>query len=231
VVIVPRSFFGALSGLIEELVMQIVIASGNEGKVRELTRLFEEPRISLVSMKSLVAPDYEVEETGHTFEENAWLKALCVCRLLGVPVIADDSGLEVDALQGRPGVHSARYGGLGATDEENNQLLLREMENISPPERGARFRCVLVLAVPCAGAGGQGGEPVRVARASGAVEGTILTAPQGTQGFGYDPLFCPQESPERTMAEMSPAQKNALSHRAIAAQALQPQLQAWLKNM
>lgn len=201
---------------------EIVLASSNEGKVRELTRLLCEPRIRLVSMKDLVSPGFEVEETGSTFEENAWLKALEVCRVTGLPALADDSGIEVDALGGRPGVYSARYAGVGAGDEANNQLLLRELGDTPVERRTARFRCVLAFAAP--GIGG----PSKVAIEAGVIEGRILFTPRGVNGFGYDPLFEPQRWPGFTTAEISPEQKNEISHRALAVRAMLPSLLRWL---
>lgn len=201
---------------------KIVLASGNPGKVKELARLFAEPRIELVSQKGLVPPGFEVEETGTTFEENAWLKALAVCEQTGLPALADDSGLEVDALGKRPGVYSARYAGVGATDEQNNALLLRELEGTKAEERTARFRCVLALAVPSP----EG--PRRIASASGAVEGRIIEKARGENGFGYDPLFEQFEWPGLTTAEISPEQKNRISHRGAAAKAILGSLREWL---
>lgn len=205
--------------------IEIVLASTNEGKVRELTRLFDEPRLRLVSMVGLVPRGFEVEETGSTFEENAWKKACEVCSATGLPALADDSGIEVDALGGRPGVYSARYAGVGAGDEANNRLLLRELGDTPVDLRTARFRCVLALAVP----GAQG--PQRVAVHAGVIEGRILTAPRGENGFGYDPLFEPVSFPGRTTAEITPDEKNEISHRAEAARALFPSLLRWLDEL
>lgn len=204
------------------MTIEIVLASTNQGKVRELTRLFDEPRLRLVSMSGLVPSGFEVDETGATFEENAWLKALEVCRATGRPALADDSGIEVDALGGRPGVYSARYAGVGASDQANNELLLQELGSAPREKRTARFRCVLAFAVP----GPQG--PIKLARAAGAIEGRILSAPRGENGFGYDPLFEPLRWPGRTTAEISPEEKNEISHRAEAARALLPALKSWL---
>lgn len=201
---------------------RIVLASGNQGKVKELSRLLAEPRIELVSQKGIVPSDFEVEETGVTFEENAWLKALAVCQETGLAALADDSGLEVDALGNRPGVYSARYAGVGATDEQNNALLLRELEGKGTEERTARFRCVLALAVP------DEKGPRRVACASGTIEGRIIEKPRGENGFGYDPLFEQFEWPGLTTAELAPEQKNRISHRGAAAEAILGSLREWL---
>ena len=205
------------------MTVEVVLASGNQGKLRELNRLFDEPRISVVGMKHLVPVRFEVDETGETFEENAWLKALGVCAETGKPALADDSGIEVDALGGRPGVYSARYAG-GAGDEANNALLLKELENVPDEERTGRFRCVLAFAAP-----GPDG-PRKVAVSSGAIEGRILRAPRGSNGFGYDPLFEQFTWPGLTTAEISPEQKNELSHRAKAARVILPSLVAWLEG-
>ena len=202
--------------------IDIVLASTNLGKVRELTRLFDEPRLRLVSKEGLVPPGFEVEETGSTFEENAWKKAREVCSATGLPALADDSGIEVDALGGRPGVYSARYAGVGAGDEANNQLLLRELRETPAELRTARFRCVLAFAAP----GAEG--PLRVAIHAGVIEGRILTTPRGENGFGYDPLFEPVRFPGWTTAEITPDEKNEISHRAEAARAMLPSLLHWL---
>jgi XTP/dITP diphosphohydrolase len=204
--------------------VEIVVASMNEKKAQELNRLCSEPRLHLVSMRAFVPPGFEVEETGATFEENAWLKALHVCEVTGMPALADDSGLEVDALGGRPGVYSARYARIGASDQENNQLLLRELSATPHEKRTARFRCVLAFAAP----GAQG--PVKVASVDGVVEGRIATEERGRNGFGYDPLFLPLEFPGRTTAEISPEEKDRISHRGAAARALLPRLIDWLRD-
>jgi len=203
---------------------RIVLASGNAGKVRELALLFNQPSLELVSMKELVPVAFEIDETGLTFADNAWLKALRVCAATNLPALADDSGLEVDALAGRPGVHSARYAGVGASDEANNALLLRELSGVEMALRTARFVAVLTLAVP-----GPDG-PLRVAQASGVLEGRIVEAPRGAGGFGYDVLFEASTEPGRTTAEVSLEQKNVISHRAQAARALVPALVAFLKS-
>ncbi|HSC87232.1 MAG TPA: RdgB/HAM1 family non-canonical purine NTP pyrophosphatase [Polyangiaceae bacterium] len=203
-------------------VRTVVLASGNEGKLRELERLLAEPRLQLVTMKSLVPPGFEVDETGATFAENAWLKALAVADVTGLPALADDSGLVVDALGGRPGVYSARYAGLGASDAANNELLLRELTGVPADRRGARFVAVLALATP----GADGAR--RVAEAQGVLEGRVVEAPRGTQGFGYDVVFEATERPGRTTAELSLDEKNEISHRARAARSLAPALSAFL---
>lgn len=201
---------------------RVVVASRNAGKVRELAVLFALPGLELVPMSALLPDSFEVEETGTTFEENAWLKALAVARATGEPALADDSGIEVDALGGRPGVYSARYAGVGASDADNNRLLLEELEGVVEERRTARFRSVLVLARPASP------EPERVSSASGVVEGRILRAPRGEGGFGYDPLFSTLELDGRTTAEATLEEKNRISHRGRAARALAPALARFL---
>ncbi|MCH2110231.1 MAG: RdgB/HAM1 family non-canonical purine NTP pyrophosphatase [Polyangiaceae bacterium] len=201
---------------------RVLMASGNLGKIRELESLFQDPRLELLSMKDFVPPGFDVEETGATFEANARLKAVAVCEATGLPALADDSGLEVDALGGRPGVYSARFAGPERDDGANNRRLVQELEGVPEAERGARFRCVLALATP-------GTDSVEVvALAAGACEGRIVTTPRGKNGFGYDPYFSPLSDPQRTTAEMSAVEKNRISHRALAAKELLPQLRRYL---
>lgn len=212
--------------------MRIVLASHNRGKLRELTALLVEPRIELSTLDELKLAELAIEETGETFEENARLKAEEVARLTGYPALADDSGLVVDALSGRPGVRSKRYASENATDAENNAHLLRELAGVPPAQRTARFCAVLALAVPIEGApSGSGVRDVRtVIVAEGALEGHIAEAPRGDNGFGYDPLFVPAGWGERTLGEASSEEKNALSHRSEAAAALAPKLARWLEE-
>ena len=194
--------------------MRILIATMNEGKLREYRRLLAEvPGLELATMASLDTR-VDVDEDQDTFEGNARKKAAEIAAVAGVPCLADDSGLEVDALGGRPGVHSARYSGEGATDASNNEKLLDELTGVVEAERRARFRCAIVVV----DADGQ-----ELARADGACQGRIARELRGTQGFGYDPLFIP-DSYAQTMAELSPATKNQISHRAKAAAKLVPLL-------
>ncbi len=196
---------------------RLLIATHNRGKVRELYELFAGLEVVCLSLDD-AGITTEIEETGSTLEENARLKAAGYARLSGLLTLADDSGLEVDALDGRPGVLSARYGGKpGATDADRCQLVLDQLAGIPETERLARFRCVIALASP-------GGE-VRVA--AGACEGRIADTPRGSYGFGYDPIFFLPEYGV-TMAELEPAVKNRISHRARAAQAIIPMLKALL---
>ncbi len=194
----------------------MVLASKNMGKVRELRALINDPRLELVSMSDFVGPEYDVEETGQTFEDNAWLKAETLCRETGKICIADDSGLEVDALDGAPGVHSARYAGQHGDDDGNNKKLVRQLEGVPDAQRSARFVCVLALALP------DGAQPKQFALVRGELEGRIGRHPKGDNGFGYDPYFSPISDLSRTTAEMTPAEKNDISHRAAAVRALAP---------
>jgi XTP/dITP diphosphohydrolase len=201
---------------------RVVLATRNLGKVRELASLLDEPRIELVSLGDVAPPDFDVEETGASFEDNARLKAEAIAKLSGLPALADDSGLEVDALDGRPGVRSKRYAGERASDAENNAHLLHELSGVPAAERSARFVCVLVLAEPVSD-----GARTRI-EVRGTCEGIVSDAPRGSSGFGYDPLFIPNALSGRTLGEVSAEEKNALSHRAAAARALAHDLAAWL---
>ncbi|NLE86180.1 MAG: RdgB/HAM1 family non-canonical purine NTP pyrophosphatase [Myxococcales bacterium] len=205
--------------------MKIVLATQNRGKLRELSVLLDDPSLELVTLDDVGLGGLEVEETGDTFEANARLKAEAVAQRAGLPALADDSGLEVDALGGRPGVLSKRYAGHDATDADNNARLLAELAQTALDARTARFRCVMALAVP------QGGAARTVLVADGSCEGHIAPAARGDGGFGYDPLFVPSGWGQRTLGEASPAEKNELSHRAEAVRALRPQLRAWRIQM
>ena len=185
---------------------QLLIATRNPGKVREYRQLLQAAPFTLVGLDSLGLAE-EVAETGQTFTENAWLKARAYASWSGLLALADDSGLEVDALSGEPGVHSARYGGdLNATDQDRVNLLLQKLESVPWEQRTARFRCVIAIAQ-------LSGEGIAV---EGAVEGMIQYEPQGEGGFGYDPVFY-LPSYGRTTAQLSLEEKNRISHRADAA--------------
>lgn len=201
----------------------IVLGTTNEGKVRELRALFEGLPLELVSLSGRVSSAFFVDETGTSFEENAWLKALAVCAATGLPALAEDSGLVVDALGGAPGVHSARFAGVGASDDENNQLLLERLREVDDVLRTARFVSVLVLAVPSP----HGPEKKLLAR--GAIEGHVTRFPSGSGGFGYDPLFAPLGFEGRTTALLTLAEKNQISHRGQAARSLVPLLEDFLR--
>ena len=189
------------------MVHQLLIATGNLGKVREYAELLSGIPFELVSLKDL-GITHEVDETGETFEENAWLKASEYAALSGLLTLADDSGLEVDALGGDPGVRSARYGGDACQgDEDRVNLLLKNLEDVPWDKRTARFRCVIAVVE-------SGG--TAVTQAEGSVDGMIQYSPQGDDGFGYDPVFF-IPSHYRTLAQISLAEKNQLSHRGNAA--------------
>ncbi len=184
--------------------MRIVLATRNEGKVRELQELLADENMEVLSLLDI--PDWqEVKETGNTFAENAGLKARAAARQTGLIAIADDSVLEVDALNGAPGVYSARFAGEPKDDERNIDKLLDLLNDVPDPKRTARFKCALVVATP-------DGEEFQT---EGAVEGRILRERRGRGGFGYDPVFFMPDF-SRTMAELSMAQKNKISHRAQA---------------
>ena len=192
--------------MLRKVLPKLLIATRNSGKLRELTDLLGEVPFELVSLND-VGVDMEVEETGDTFEENAALKAETYARLSGLLTLADDSGLEVDALNGEPGVRSARYAGDDATDADRIAFLLRKLENVPQERWSARFRCVIAVAWP--------GEPMRFH--PGACEGMIVPEPRGSNGFGYDPVFLITQM-NRTMAELTSDEKNGISHRSVAAQ-------------
>lgn len=179
---------------------RVVLASANPAKVVELRRILGE-RFDLVPRPPQVP---EVVEDADTFEGNARLKAVALVEATGLPALADDSGLEVDALAGEPGVFSARYAGPDATDPQNTARLLDELADVADPaDRTARFRCVLVLRRP------DGDEIV----AEGSCEGRIAAGPAGDRGFGYDPVFIPEPGDGRTFAELPEDEKNSISHR------------------
>ena len=181
---------------------QLLIATHNLGKVREYQQLLGYLPVDLVSLDDL-AITHDVDETGATFYENAWLKARSYCDIGQMLTLSDDSGLEVDALGGEPGVHSARYGGdLCRSDEERVELLLQNLGGVPWEKRTARFRCVIAICAP-------DGLEMSVV---GSVAGMIQYEPQGTEGFGYDPVFY-LPSFRRTLAQLSMEDKNRVSHR------------------
>jgi XTP/dITP diphosphohydrolase len=195
--------------------MRILIATMNEGKLREYRRLLGDvPGLELETMASLPAP-IDVIEDRDTFAGNAFKKAREIAVYAGIPCLADDSGLRVDALGGAPGVYSARYAGEGATDVRNNHRLLEALQHVPDGRRTARFVCAIAVV----DADGQ-----LLAASEGDCEGRIGREPKGTHGFGYDPLFIP-DGYAKTMAELGPETKNRISHRAKAAAKLVPLLQ------
>ena len=214
---------------------KLLIATRNQGKMREYQHLFRELPFQLLSLEDL-GIDAEVEETGQTFLENAWLKANTYASLSGLLTLSDDSGLEVDALGGDPGIHSARYGGGAASsdppssdppssDQERVALLLNNLADVPWPQRTARFRCVIAIArspatnmntdIPYSFTVQQD-MPGQLASVVGSVAGMIQYEPQGDEGFGYDPVFY-LPSFERTMAQIPLEEKNRISHRSHAA--------------
>lgn len=188
---------------------KIVLASGNRGKVREINQILAGLDIEVVPQSDYDVP--EIEETGLTFVENAILKARNAAKCTGLPAIADDSGLEVDALRGAPGIYSARYAGPGTDDTKNLQKVLQQLEGVAEAERSARFQCLLVYMEHDL-------DPTPII-CQGTWEGRITTEPMGENGFGYDPVFFVPEQ-GCTSAQLSAEEKNRLSHRGQALQCL-----------
>lgn len=199
---------------------RLLVATRSTHKLRELRELLGPLQVELVSLDDAGIPGDAIEDGG-TFAANAAIKARFFARASGLPTLADDSGLEVDALGGGPGVRTRRYAGENATDEENNVKLLRELGGLATERRGARYRCALALALPEI-AGPRGGMPVRFAH--GTLEGRIALAPRGSGGFGYDPIFEPAAEPPggRTLGEWAAEAKNRISHRGRAARRMHP---------
>jgi XTP/dITP diphosphohydrolase len=193
--------------------VRVVLASGNSGKLRELGSLLAPFGFDLVAQSTLGIET--PAETGKTFAENALLKARHAAAITNLPALADDSGIEVDALDGRPGIYSARYAGEGASDEANLRKMLDELLGVAAPQRTARYQCVIALVTTAA--------DLTPILASGTWEGTLINAPRGLGGFGYDPIFVPHGF-DRTAAELDPTEKNSLSHRGQALRALVTQL-------
>ncbi len=193
----------------------IVVATGNMHKLTEIEEILSHvlPDVTFVALGQLGEFD-DPEETGTTFLENALIKAQAAVEATGLPAIADDSGLAVDALDGEPGVYSARYAGVHGDDAANNAKLLDKLVDVDDPERTARFVSVVAL-IDVDGL---------VTYGEGTCEGTIAHEGRGENGFGYDPLFLPDDTPGKTMAELTPDEKNAISHRFHALQALSAKL-------
>jgi XTP/dITP diphosphohydrolase len=194
---------------------RLLIATRSEHKLRELRDLLALANGELITLDD-AGVDGEPVEDGATFEENAAIKARAGLDATGLPTLADDSGIEVDALGGGPGVRTRRYAGEDATDQDNNAKLLGELAGLPPERRTARYVCVLALAMP--------GEPLAFVR--GECTGRIATGPRGSGGFGYDPIFEPEGEPVggRTFGQWSAEEKNRISHRARAARAMAPLL-------
>jgi XTP/dITP diphosphohydrolase len=203
---------------------RLLVATRSPHKLRELRELLALDHAELVSLDELGIEGDPVED-GETFETNAAIKARFGVAASGLPTLADDSGIEVDALGGAPGVRTRRYAGEDATDAENNAKLLEALRGLPAGERGARYVCVLALALPEL-AGPRGG--VRIVTARGTCRGRIALEPRGSGGFGYDPIFEPASEPPggRTLGLWTPVEKNAISHRARAARRMAPRLEA-----
>lgn len=193
----------------------LLLATTNRHKLDEFYTIFSDLPLTLQSLRE-VQIDIDVEETGQTFAENAALKARFYAQASGMLSLADDSGLEIDALNGAPGVYSARFAGRETSYEERFRLILEQMRGLTGERRRARFRCVIALAEP----GGQ------CRMVEGVIEGIIADSPRGTRGFGYDPIFLLPEL-GRTFAELTSEQKNRISHRGRAAQFARVLLEYW----
>lgn len=199
--------------------MELLIATQNKGKVKEYQRLLADVDATIIGLADVNLGDLDVEETGTTFEENALLKARAYAEASGKIALADDSGLVVDALDGRPGVYSARYGKPGLDDAGRRKYLLEEMQTIPVKERSARFRCVIAVHDPAT---------EKSYTVDGACEGTILTEERNAgKGFGYDAVFQPSGY-NKSFAELEPEEKNNISHRGVATKNL-PDILAKLK--
>lgn len=194
--------------------MRMILSTGNPGKVREFREILSGSGIQLVTPAE-AGLRLDVEETGTTFEENSYLKAYEACRVTGLPALADDSGLCADALDGAPGVYSARYGGKGLDDDGRRRLLVKNMRGKT--DRGAEFVCAVTCVFP-------NGD---VLRGRGVCRGELLEEDRGTGGFGYDPIFWLPEK-GKTTAELSPDEKNAVSHRGAALRELKKKLDEYL---
>jgi XTP/dITP diphosphohydrolase len=195
--------------------VRVVLASSNGGKLRELASLLAPLGFELIAQNTLGVET--PPETGETFADNALLKARHAAAATQLPALADDSGIEVDALGGRPGIYSARYAGEGASDEDNLRKMLSELRNVPSEKRTARYQCVIAFVSTSA-------DP-KPLLASGTWDGSLISEPRGLGGFGYDPIFIPHGF-DRTAAELDAVEKNALSHRGQALRALVAQLQA-----
>lgn len=193
---------------------EAIIATHNPGKVKEFKEILE-PRGYDVKSLAEIGFTEEIEETGHTFEENAIMKAEAVAKAVNKMVIADDSGLSIDNLGGRPGVYSARYAGEQKDDQANIEKVLSELKGIEKEQRTARFRCALAVSIP--------GEETKTVE--GHVEGYIAEEPRGEYGFGYDPIFIVKDK-DKTMAELTSDEKKKISHRADALKKLSKLLEA-----
>ena len=198
--------------------MKLVLASNNASKLREMRELLADAGVEVLSQRE-AGCDFEVEETGSTFEENAWLKAAAVTKATGLPAVADDSGIEINAMDGGPGIYSARFTGSHAdSDDDRNRYLLERLKGVE--NRRAKF----VSCVCCTFPDGT------VLRSRGECRGSIGYAPRGAGGFGYDPLFLTDDVPGKTTAELDPAEKNRISHRGRAFRAFKEELLKYYVN-
>ncbi|MFZ3576379.1 XTP/dITP diphosphatase [Virgibacillus sp. DJP39] len=195
---------------------EVIVATKNKGKAREFAEFFAPYGIRALSLWDLSKNLPDIEETGATFEENAALKAEDISSFLKLPVVADDSGLVIDALHGSPGIYSARYAGEPKNDQTNIEKVLAELKGVPAKKRTARFVCILAVAAP----------HVETTYYKGICEGSISTSSSGDNGFGYDPIFIPENS-NKTLAEFTPLEKNKISHRKKAI----VQLDSWLKSL
>lgn len=195
--------------------MKFIIATNNQKKLKELERILNPLGINAVSAKDEGISLDDVEETGITFAENALLKAEAAFKKTGLPSVADDSGLCVDALDGRPGIHSARYAGENATDSDKNNKLLSELKDVPEKDRTAHFTCAICCILP-------DGEKIEV---EGRCEGSIAFEPHGNGGFGYDPIF---KYSDKSYAELSSDEKDSISHRGKALRKLKTELEKYL---
>ncbi|BAM47116.1 XTP/dITP diphosphatase [Amphibacillus xylanus] len=193
---------------------KILIATKNKGKVDDFRAIFDQDRVEIISLLDLDSSIEDIEETGETFSENAILKAEGIAEQMNLPVLADDSGLSIDYLDGRPGVYSARYAGSDKDDQRNIEKVLSELEGVPLEKRGASFICALAFAVP--------GKETIVKY--GKCSGVIVEEPIGENGFGYDPIFMP-DGYNLTMAQLSPEEKGRISHRGKALK----EMAAWLE--
>ena len=202
---------------------RLLVATRSRHKLRELGELLALPPSVLLLSPDDLGIEGEPDETGETFETNARIKARYYALRSGLPTLADDSGLEVDALGGAPGVRTRRFAGPDATDAQNNKKLLRDLSGLPPERRGGRYVCVLALALP-----GEAGErgALRIDVRRGTCRGRIAQRPRGDGGFGYDPIFEPAQEPPggRTLGQWSAAEKHAISHRSRAAARMRPRL-------
>ena len=193
----------------------ILIATSNKGKIKEIKHILADVKhIKIISLTEIHGHGFDVEEHGKTFQENALIKAKAYAEKFGYVALADDSGLEVDYLNGAPGMNSARYAGDDATDEERVKKLLGELKDVPATKRTARFRCIVCLYDPASG---------DKMFSDGVCSGVITNAPSGSNGFGYDPIFIP-DGYKCTMAELPSEQKNSISHRGRALKVLKEKL-------